>query len=126
MFPMSNKTLRLSNFAIENALSSIFASHNICIPYFVTAGDNAKQIVNTNSYPFFVIQNTSKLHYKGIHWTAEFVTAPDTGEWFDSLGLDPCYYTDLDLYITNITARNTCQLQSDYSYTCGLYTILFC
>ena len=81
-------------------------------------------------FPCAVIANTDEHDRPGRHWCAFYFDQRGRGEFFDSYGHPPNYYSKLFLQFLKSNAKadgivNTKRLQSDFSKVCGFYCLWF-
>lgn len=102
------------------ALSTVLKSMDI--PFFVTSANAPLPKLDK---PFFNIRNTSS-KAPGIHWIIVYGHNDDQGEVFDPLGESVLKYPQIILPFKHIEHQNYVQLQSDYTFTCGQFCLVFC
>ena len=84
---------------------------------------------STIKTPFTLIVNSDFAAGRGKHWFAILIQSNDVGEFFDSYGNHPSYY---GIHIWNFFKKyckyliyNNVKLQSNDSYVCGEYCLLY-
>ncbi len=82
-----------------------------------------------HTYPCGIIVNTDDHTKPGTHWLLIFIESPDYGEFIDSYGNPPSYYSDRFIKYLNKHCKewtyNHKSLQDTFSTVCGEYTIFF-
>lgn len=80
-------------------------------------------------YPCGLIANTDPKGKPGKHWVAFYFSSPHEGEFFDSYGYPPSFYSSHFESFLNRNAKewiyNHRQLQSTFTTVCGEYCILY-
>ena len=80
-------------------------------------------------YPCGFIANTDPKGEPGKHWVAFYFTSPKQGEFFDSYGQPPEYYSEYFVRFLNKNCQewiaNDKELQSFNSRFCGHYCIYY-
>lgn len=93
----------------------------------VFAADEIPKIVS--SFPAAWIINTDRKTKPGKHWVTFYISSKRDGEFFDSYGRKPSFYSDRfhDFFINSgINLKyNGKQLQNNDSETCGYYCIYY-
>jgi hypothetical protein len=89
----------------------------------VFAADHLPKRIRT--YPSCYVANIDPHDRAGQHWVACFLPSPNKLEFFDSYGLPPESYAELQLARLPQTDVNPECLQSLYSTACGHYCIYF-
>lgn len=84
----------------------------------------------TICYPSCLIANVDSQYLPGSHWVAFYFTALGNGEFFDSYGNPPDFYSDdFTRFISrgsqNKWTYNSTPLQGEFSNVCGEYAIFF-
>ena len=81
------------------------------------------------SYPCGVIVNTDPKGQPGQHWVAFYLTSPQEGEFFDSYGHTPQFYSRHYVEFLNRNVQdwtsNPKGLQSTFTAVCGEYCIFY-
>ena len=96
----------------------------------VYASDRLPQRIK--DYPCCYIANVDRSGQKGSHWCAFFFDQEENGQFFDSYGNPPEFYTSrFNTFLNRNCTKwdfNTIRVQSDFTTVCGqycLYYILF-
>ena len=80
-------------------------------------------------YPCGLIANTDPKGKPGKHWVAFYLSSPYEGEFFDSYGYPPSFYSSHYVSFLNRNAKewsfNHKELQSTWSRVCGQYCIFY-
>jgi hypothetical protein len=83
------------------------------------------EIKKARRHPYALIVNTDNSRGQGIHWTAFFVTSPNSVEYFDSFGQPPQGKIKEFYESFNHRKRSIEYLQSPFSNSCGPYALYF-
>ncbi len=80
-------------------------------------------------YPCGFVANTDPSNKPETHWVAFYFPTEEKGEFFDSYGQPPSFYTDsfgdfLNKHSYEWTF-STCKLQSAWSSVCGQYCVFY-
>jgi len=106
---------------LHSTLESLFNPKGI--PFFVIAADEM-HLVNFNSLPCCIIQNTKNHDHLGEHWIAYWIPNNRSFEYFDSFGSNLTSY-EVKRPPGRMTASNQCALQSENTSVCGHFCIYF-
>lgn len=75
------------------------------------------------------ITNTDPHHLPGQHWVCCYITSDGQGEFMDSFGQPPSFYSAVLFDFFNLNSSsfiyNDVTLQSDNSYVCGYYCLYY-
>src|SRR5271163_3631449 len=99
---------------------------NCAIYRGIYSPDNLPDISSTVR-PFVLVANTDPKSRPGQHWICMYFSNNESGEYFDSLGVQPKYA--FERYMNkncNSWTYNAKQLQSIISRFCGHYCIWYC
>ena len=80
------------------------------------------------TFPCAIVINTDPSHLPGTHWVAIFISNTRKGDYFDSYGLPPSTWPDIQRFLNKhcINYRyNDNMLQGLFSTVCGQYCIFF-
>lgn len=108
---------------IYQALACLLPKNEI--PFYIASADTLRSLTKNSTYPYVVIQNTDRADEPGWHWVSWFVHSINDAEWFDSYGLPPRIYKDIEWPAKNVIAENCRSLQSINSDVCGQYCVYF-
>jgi len=106
---------------IHRALETLLRPKGIA--FFVIAADEM-HLVNFNSYPCCIIQNTKNHDHPGEHWIAYWIPNKTSFEYFDSFGNTLTSY-EVKQPPGRLVASNHRALQSNNSSVCGHFCIYF-
>jgi len=107
--------------SIEAAIKLLFQGCP-CIPYFVTPSNVT---IKPPSYPCLYVKNTSPSSQPGQHWVGFYCLDSTHCEFFDPMGYSVQKYPRLSSPVPIVNKSNTYKLQSSYTYTCGMFVIVF-
>ena len=104
-------------------------SHDAYIkPYFFGVHP-VDQLPHHISYPCCLVANTDKSDSPGEHWVCLFIDESGEGDWFDSYGFGPEFYSSTFQRFMAKHCRlyqfSTVQLQDVSTTVCGPYCIYF-
>ena len=119
MSPMSRVQMNTSS--IEAAIKLLFQGCD-CIPYYVSPSDVN---ITPSAYPCMYVKNTSPSSKPGQHWVGFYCLDSNSCEFFDPMGYSVQTYPDLLPPVPTILESNPYQLQSEYTYSCGMYVVVF-
>ena len=108
--------------ALTTALSQLLGRN---ANYLVCAADTAEEVIETDRFPIYVIQNTDPISQPGQHWIAWIIHSKTHAEMFDSFGAAWWSYPALRIPVKYVTEENCRQLQSDESNYCGLWCLRY-
>jgi hypothetical protein len=77
-----------------------------------------------SSYPTCFVVNTDPASKPGEHWVACYASSPKHVEFFDSYGMPPYAYKNIQLPY-KVTTHNTDSIQCIDSSACGQYCIYY-
>ena len=87
------------------------------------------QLHNVKSDQFAIIVNSDDSNHKGMHWLAIFKKRNCEIEFFDSFAMPISFYSPrIKFFLEQFSKRvilNTQQVQSNYSNTCGHFSIYY-
>ena len=82
-----------------------------------------------DTFPCSVVVNTDPKGKPGQHWVAFYFSSPQEGEFFDSYGHPPEFYSLNYVKFLNRNAQdwtfNKTELQSAWSTVCGEYCVFY-
>lgn len=96
--------------------------------YFLGVFSSDHVPLSIRKVPACFIANTDPSWKPGGHWLAVFVDHENNVEFFDSYGQDPTEYPMISAFLRkyeDTCKRNTVQLQSYFSSTCGQFCLYF-
>lgn len=80
-------------------------------------------------FPCGIIANTDPNFKPGQHWIAFYLTTPNSGEFFDSYGNPPSFYSrNFETFLQHTVSEwtfNSHVLQSTFTNVCGEYCIFY-
>lgn len=81
------------------------------------------------TYPCGFIANTDPKNKPGRHWVAFYFPSPEEGEFFDSFGHSPTFYSPYFVRLLNRNCKqwtfNQRKLQSERTAVCGEYCVYY-